>query len=391
MMEYSQANFQIAANMETKVKRGWSKIQTCWFLLACVLLAATVSGAQESKLAPATRKEIENAVAKFMALNSVPGISVAVVKNGEYVWSAGFGMADLENSVPATSQTLYRLASLSKPITAVAAMQLWQQSKLDLDVPVQKYCPAFPEKSEGPITTRELLGHMAGIRHYHLGPVLDPQVGSTKHLKDPIQDGLDFFKNDPLVSKPGAEFHYSTYGYSLIGCVIEGASGGKYVDYVTKAVLAPAGMNSTQVDDRFAVIAHRTRFYQKDESGHVANSDFLDSSYKIPGGGWLSTAEDMAHFEVAMMNDTLVKRSTRDMMWTVRFNKNGKGYGLGWGAIKQDDTVTMAHGGDQQGSSTFIAIVPEQKLGIVVLTNMEEVDKESLGKDLLKILQDGSK
>jgi CubicO group peptidase (beta-lactamase class C family) len=152
-------------------------------------------------------------------------------------------------------------------------------------------------------------------------------------------------------------------------------------------------MASTQVDDRFAVIAHRTRFYQKDESGHVANSDFLDSSYKIPGGGWLSTAEDMAHFEVAMMNDTLVKRSTRDMMWTARFNKNGRGYGLGWGALKlkQDDTVTMAHGGDQQGSSTFIAIVPEQKLGIVVLTNMEEVDKESLGKDLLKILEDGSK
>src|SRR5882672_770949 len=112
--------------METNVKQGWSKITARWFLLACALLAASVLGAQESKLAPATRKEIENAVAKFMALNSVPGISVAVVKNGEYVWSAGFGMADLENSVPATSQTLYRLASLSKPITAVAAMQLWQ-------------------------------------------------------------------------------------------------------------------------------------------------------------------------------------------------------------------------------------------------------------------------
>ena len=136
-----------------------SKILAHWSCLVFLLLTAGVSFAQEVKLAPATRKQIENAVAKFMALSSAPGISVAVVKDGEYVWSAGFGMADLENSVPATSQTLYRLASVSKPITAVAAMQLWQRGKLDLDAPVQKYCPAFPVKSEGPITTRELLSH----------------------------------------------------------------------------------------------------------------------------------------------------------------------------------------------------------------------------------------
>jgi len=368
------------------MNRSCSKILARWLFLACLLLSA-VSFAQEGKLAPATRHQIESAVAKFMATSSAPGVSVAVVKNGEYVWAAGFGMADLENSVPATTQTLYRLASVSKPITAIATMQLWQQGKLDLDAPVQKYCPAFPEKSEGPITTRELLSHLAGIRHYHLGLLLDPQIGSTKHLKDPIPEGLDFFKNDPLVSKPGAEFHYSTYGYSLIGCVIEGASGGKYVDYVSKAVLTPAGMNNTQVDDRFAVIAHRTRFYQKGESGHVANADFLDSSYKIPGGGWLASAEDMARFEVAVLNDTLVKRTTRDLMWTVQHTDSGSGYGLGWGIIKEGGILSVAHSGGQQGASTFIEITPEQKLGIVVLINMEEVGADDLGKDLMKILQ----
>lgn len=365
--------------------------KACSRLLAAFLLMASVSFAQEAKLASANRKQIETAVAKFMAKESAPGISVAVVKDGEYVWSAGFGMADLENSVPATSQTLYRLASVSKPITAVATMQLWQQGKLDLDAPVQKYCPAFPEKSEGPITTRELLSHKAGIRHYYLGQVLDPQVSSTKHLKDPIQDGLEFFKKDALVSKPGAEFHYSTYGYSLVGCVIEGASGAKYVDYVTRSVFAPAAMTTAQADDRFAVIPHRTRFYQKDESGRIANADFLDSSYKIPGGGWLASAEDMAHFEVAMLNDTLVKRATRDLMWTATLDKKGGGYGLGWGVTKQGDVFTFSHNGGQQGTSTFIAIVPEQKLGVVVLINMEEADQETLGTELLKILQDGSK
>jgi CubicO group peptidase (beta-lactamase class C family) len=367
----------------------WSKI-TALFCLTFVF-ARTVSFAQETKLDPGTRKQIEAAVAKFMAANSVPAISVAVVKNGEYVWSAGFGMADLENSVPATSLTLYRLASVSKPITAVAAMQLWQQGKLDLDAPVQKYCSAFPQKPEGPITTRELLSHTAGIRHYQLGQVLDPQIANTKHLKDPIPEGLDFFKNDALVSRPGAEFHYSTYGYSLIGCVIEGASGNKYVDYITKSVLAPAGMSSTQADDRFAIIPRRTRFYQKDENGHVLNADFLDSSYKIPGGGWLASAEDLARFEVAVLNDTLVKRSTRDVMWTAALDKEGRGYALGWGVTKQGDTVTFSHSGGQQGTSTYIAVVPDRKLGIVILVNMEEIDHGPLRQELLKILKDESK
>jgi CubicO group peptidase (beta-lactamase class C family) len=370
-----------------KMRKRWPRILICWICLGYILAAATVSFAQQDKLSLAAHQQIENAVSKFMAANGAPGISVAVVKNGEFAWSGGFGMADLENFVPATSQTLYRLASVSKPITAVVAMQLWQQGKLDLDAPVQKYCPTFPQKSEGPITTRELLGHLGGIRHYR--PEGDPALGSTRHLKDPILEGLDFFKNDPLVSKPGSEFHYSTFGYTLIGCVIEGASGGKYVDYVTKMVFTPASMKSTLPDDRFAVIAHRTRFYQKDESGHVTNADFLDSSYKIPGGGWLSSAEDMARFEVAMLNDTLVKRSTRDLMWTPLKPKDGGGYGLGWGITKEGDVLTVSHSGGQQGTSTLISIAPEKRIGIVVLINMENANVTDLGKELMKIILGG--
>ncbi len=102
----------------------------------------------------------------------------------------------------------------------------------------------------------------------------------------------------------------------VVGCVIEGASGSSYLDYMRQKVLLPAGMEHTQADDRFAIIPYRTRFYQKTKSGALQNADFLDSSYKIPGGGWLSSAEDMAHFEVAMLDDKLIKRATRDLMWT---------------------------------------------------------------------------
>jgi CubicO group peptidase (beta-lactamase class C family) len=156
--------------------------------VALVVMAATtrLAIAHEDarlspELSPAQQKQIESSISKFMASSRAPGISVAVVEDGELVWSSGFGFADLENHVAATSATLYRLGSISKPITATGAMQLWERKKLDLDAPIQKYCPAFPRK-EWPITTRELLGHLGGIRHYKSGSQDDPEAGNTHHF-----------------------------------------------------------------------------------------------------------------------------------------------------------------------------------------------------------------
>jgi len=360
---------------------------TCLILLNIVLALCVTAGAQDQQLPTPERAQFEAAVTKFMSAGSVPGVSVAVVENGVPVWSAGFGMADLENFVPATSSTLYRLASISKPITATAAMQLWQAGKLDLDSPVQKYCPSFPQK-EYPITTRELLGHLGGIRHYRSDSPNDPEANSTKHFDDPIAAGLDFFKNDPLVDKPGNHFHYSTQGFTLVGCAIEGASGEKYVDFVAKNIFAAAGMASTQADDRFRIVAHRTRFYQADKAGKVSNADFLDSSYKIPGGGWLSSADDMARFETAMLNDRLVRRATRDLMWTPLKPADGSedDYGLGWGIGNDAGVPDVGHEGGQQGTSTMIMIAPQQRVGVVVLCNLEGADVSGLATEMLKIV-----
>jgi len=352
-----------------------------------LLTATSMVFAEDAKLSSDKQAQIESAIAKFMSANSVPGVSVAVVENGENEWSQGYGMSDLENFVPATSRTLYRLASISKPLTATAAMQLWERGKLDLDAPVQKYCPAFPQK-EWPITTRQLLGHLAGIRHYRSDSQDDLEVGNTKHFNDGIEAGLKFFANDPLVAKPGTKFSYSTQGFTVAGCAIEGASGEKYVDFVRKNIFTPAGMNSTVADDRFAVILSRTRFYHKDESGRVLNADFLDSSYKIPGGGWLSSAEDMARFEVAVLSDKLIHRATRDVMWTPLKTADGSknDYALGWGTGKELGVLDVGHGGGQQGTSTFIMLVPERRAGVVVLTNMDGVDASSLATELMKII-----
>ena len=356
-------------------------------VLVIRILFSALAGAQSSRIAPEQKAQLGAAIARFMAANSIPGVSVAVVENGEVAWAAGFGSADLENSVPATAHTLYRLASISKPITATAALLLWQQGKLDLDAPVQKYCPAFPEKNT-PITTRELLGHIAGIRHYKSDSQDDPESGNTRHFPNPIQAGLDFFKNDALVAKPGTEFHYSTQGYTVVGCAIEGASGEKYTDYVGKNVLTPAGMAHTVVDDRFAIIPFRARFYSKDKSGAITIADLLDSSYKIPGGGWLSSADDMGQFEVAMLADRIVTRSTRNLMWTPLKPSDGKAdrYGLGWGTGKDLGVLDVGHSGSQQGTSTSFMIVPERRAGVVVLINLDGGNASDLATELMKII-----
>jgi serine beta-lactamase-like protein LACTB len=365
----------------------------CTLILSLLCAGLTrASAAQEYTLAVEKRTLVEAAVSKFMASTHVPGISIAVVENGEIEWVSGFGFADLENNVPASEHTLFRLASISKSLTATAAMELVERGKLDLDAPVQKYCPAFPQKS-APITTRLVMGHLAGIRHYKSDSQDDPEVGNTKHFADPIQAGLDFFKNDPLVSDPGKQFHYSTQGYTLVGCVVEGASGTRYTEFMQRNLLQRAGMEHTQVDDRFAIIPYRTRFYQKTKSGTVENADFLDSSYKIPGGGWLSSAEDMANFEIAILEDKLIKPATRDLMWTPLKPSDGSkdSYGLGWGVRDENGIKLFGHNGGQQGTSTAFLIAPSQRAGVVVLTNMEDIGASDLALEIIKILQSAPK
>jgi serine beta-lactamase-like protein LACTB, mitochondrial len=353
-------------------------------LVACLL--PTDLFAQEKGLSAEKRAQIEKSVSAFMAANSVPGISVSVVQDGQLVWSEGFGMADLENFVPATPATLYRLASLSKPITATAVLQLWERGKLDLDAPVQKYCPTFPQK-EAPITTRQLLGHLGGIRHYDPDGKRDIPPDSARHFAS-MEESLQVFAADPLVAKPGTKFNYSTYGYTVVGCVLEGAASQKYMDYVRENVFRPARMEHTQEDEFFAIVPHRSRWYHKDASGTVRNAGVLDSSYKIPGGGLVSSADDMARYGAAVLADKLVQRSTREVMWTALKAADGSqnGYALGWGTSTDSGVTLVAHTGAQQGTSTSIILAPARNAGVVVLANMDGVNVEALSTEILKIL-----
>jgi serine beta-lactamase-like protein LACTB, mitochondrial len=358
-----------------------------FFLLAALLaiLFSTHAVAQENALSPEKRAQIEKAVSAFMTANSIPGISIAIVQNGRPVWSSGFGMADLEDSAPATSSTLYRLGSISKPITAVAILQLYERGKLDLDAPVQNYCTAFPQK-DSPITTRHLLAHLSGIRHYNNDGKGDVPEDSARHFAS-MEESLQLFASDPLLSKPGTQFHYSTYGYTLLGCVLEGAASQKYVDFVHENVFRPAAMDHTQPDDFFVIVPHRTRWYHRDKSGAVLNAGVLDSSYKIPGGGLISSADDMANFEAALLAGKLLKPATQELMWTAQHTTDGKPttYALGWAVGNHFGLHIVGHDGGQQGTSTAILLAPQKSAAVAVLINMDGQDANALAESILKI------
>jgi serine beta-lactamase-like protein LACTB, mitochondrial len=355
---------------------------------------ASAGSISAQQAAPATalsaekREKIQAAANEFLKTSATPGVAVAMVLDGKTVWAQGFGKADLENSAPASPETLFRLASVSKPLTATAILQLVERGKLDLDAEVQTYCPAFPKK-EWPITSRQLLGHLGGIRHYNPDGKGDVPDDSAKHFAT-MKESLTLFENDPLVSQPGTAFHYSTYGYTLLGCVLEGAAHEKYLDYMRANIFGPAGMTVTQADDSSAIIPHRSRWYHQEKSGPVQNAGVLDSSYKIPGGGFISSAEDMAHYEEAMLADKLVKRSTRDLLWTAQKTTDGKftEYGMGWGVSQKFGLNFYGHTGGQQGTSTSIVLAPERSAGIVVLANMDGVDAHGLSLQILQIALD---
>lgn len=337
-------------------------------VLLYVLLFVSVPATAQTLPADKIEK-IEKEITAVMSQQNIPGLSIAVVTDQKLRWSNGYGLADLENYVPAKAATVYRLGSISKTITAVAVMQLAEQGKLNLDAPIQTYCPAFPQK-QWPVTARLLLGHLAGVRHYKS----DAEFDSTRHFNS-IVEGLAMFKDDPLLFEPGTKFSYTTHGYAVLGCAVEGASGMKFTDYVRARIFVPAGMNRMRVDEVAEIIPNRAQGYIKAADGTLRNSALADTSYKIPGGGFCSTVEDLARFAIAVQAGALVKPETRGQMWTRQKTRDGNDttYGLGWQIGVHNSMKDVSHGGAQQRVSTYLYMIPEKGLAVVLMANMENV------------------
>ena len=251
--------------------------------------------------APAAR-EVKRFIEDTMGVLGAPGAMICVMRDGGVVWSRAFGMADLEQQVPVTAETKFRIGSVSKSLTSVAIGKLVEDGLLDLDAPVQRYVPRFPVKRY-PITVGQVAGHLAGIRHYLTG-----EFENQVHYGSPTE-GLAMFAADSLLFEPGTRFEYSSHGYVLLAAVIEGASGRPYLEYMHEAVLGPAGMTHTAAEHPDSIIPGRGRYYTRvDSTGPIVNAPYVDNTYKWASGGFLSTAEDLARFGDRLMRGSCCDR-----------------------------------------------------------------------------------
>ncbi len=341
--------------------------------------AATKQPAATRNFAEAI-KQFEQFVQKQMTLDQTPGLTVGFMQD-DFVWVKGYGYSDLENKVPAKPETSYRLASVTKPMTAVAVMQLVEKGKIDLDAEVQTYVPYFPKK-QWPVTVRQLLGHLGGISHYKN---LEKELHIKTHKS--TREAIEIFENFDLVAEPGTRYSYSSYGYNLLGAVIEGASGMSYGDYMRQHVWQPLGMTDSRMDDPLEVIPNRARGYQLVE-GKIKNSEFIDISSRFAAGGTRSTVPDMLKFAKGLIEGKLVSAESTHLMSTSLATKAGRftNYSLGWDTTPFGGRYMVSHSGGQQETRTLLYVLPQRKLAIAAGLNFEAGNPGAYVERLFQLL-----
>jgi len=302
----------------------------------------------------------------FMAQRGVPGFSAAAAKHGAIIWSQAFGYADLERKIPAAPAIRFRVHSVSKCLTAAALALLHQEGRLDLDVPIRRYVPSFPEKSH-PITARQLASHRAGIRGYRD----DSESINTRHYPTATAS-LEKFQHDPLLFEPDTDSFYSSYGYVLLSAAIEGATADTFPDHMRRRIFERLGMHSTAEVGARQESAGYDDVTPYSTDGSRVLSPFNDYSNKWAGGGFSSTAEDLVLFGSAHFEGSFLKRETVRLFWTPRTPRwSPVGVAMGWMVLRDWRLRKMVfHFGAGSGGTSLLLLYPDQGTAIALLANL---------------------
>ena len=309
----------------------------------------------------------------MIAGDRLPGLSVAVAVHGEIVWAEGFGWADEENGTTITPLTRFRLGALSKPLTAVAVALLHDRGRLDLDAPVQRYVPAYPEK-QWTVTMRQLLGDVAGV-HRIRGDNNDAMPG--EHCAS-LDEGVALVARDPLLFEPGTQHRYSIYGWVLVSAAVEGAAGQPFSRFMVRQVFEPLGMRRTVVAETEGL----------DEVPLSPDSVFgvrvgakpsrPDYSCLAGAGAFLSTPTDLVRLGSAMLKPGLLKAETIAAFQSPTRLASGASttYALGWtvGSVQLagDPTRIVSHRGSPMGGTVSLMTFPDLGLAVAAAANVTD-------------------
>ncbi len=338
-------------------------------------------------LPPALEKACKKIIEKTMKERDVVGLSMALIADNKVIDVLSSGWQDFEKDIHATARTMYRWASVTKPMTAIAALQLVASGDLDLNADVRKYVPEFDKGVV--ISVRDLLAHKSGIPHS-----TQTTVRTVKEYDDPHPfvdriASLDMFVESDLIFKPGSAHSYSTPGYVLLGAVIERAGRSPYAEQVMKRICQPLGMESMRPDYIWEEVSNRNVPYQHTDIGPLP-TQWDDISWKLPAGGWLSTVEDMGRFAIGLMGTELLDGALRSSMRSMHtdYGDGVKGYGLGINVAKYDGNPVLYHAGGQVGASSFLVCAIESGHAVAIMTNTEGIGLSDLAFQALDHLMD---
>lgn len=322
---------------------------------------ATIDGDKKLQIAA------DSILNKYIESGQFLGVSVGFYKENCGSYTAGAGFSSKRDQAEANGMMLSRIASITKPMTAIAIMQLFEQGLIDLDAPVQTYLADLPKTSELDVTTRQLLGHTAGIPHY--ASKLDA-ISFTHY--DSLTAAADVIAAMGLANSPGEVFSYSSYGYTLLGVIVEKVSGLSFEEYLNRNIWQTAGMLNTSLE-RDEVYPNKSRLYIKVGSAYL-RSPYTDLSIIYPAGGVQSTADDLLKFGDAILKDKLVSRATLEMMIDVSDSlapaAGDDPYGLGWVVHHHPDVGRIiAHSGAQPGVSGYFEILLDKGIVVSTLSN----------------------
>jgi len=316
----------------------------------------------------AQETEIDNYIENAMKMRHIPGFAVAIIQNQQVIYKKQFGYANLETNSPVTDSSVFQLASLTKPFTALAIMKLVEENKVDLQSSVNLYIESLPESYQE-ITIANLLTHTAGFRDqinltYNNSPVMDISTA----------DQLEIILEQSLLFSPGENCSYADPGYFLLGMVIENASGMSYQEYLQETIFNKAGMKNSLMENRWKIIKNRVEpyMYRNDE---IINGR-RDYQHELPSHfGILSTIDDLIEWNIALRDGEIISLSSLDQMWDPAILNNGNDalvwgsrYGYGWMLGDDRGNKYAEHGGF---TGTLCLHYIDKQLSIIVLTNLD--------------------
>lgn len=316
-------------------------------------------------------QKIDENIKSEMKYQQIPGVSVAVIKDGKPLYIKGYGFANVEHQVAVKPETIFQSGSVGKQFTATAIMILAEENKLALEDKITKYFPDAPDSWKD-ITVRHLLSHTSGMGDY-------PE--DFDYRKDYTEDDfLKMIEAAPLRFKTGEKWEYSNLGYVTLGILIGKVSGKHYGEFLKEKVFAPLGMTTARVISEADIIPNRASGYRL-EKGELKNQRWVSPLLNTTADGALYlTAVDMAKWEAGLNSEKILKKSSLEQMWTPAKLNDGKvvGYGFGWEIEQIGDQRLVMHGGAWQGFKSFIIRFPKDKLTITVFANLAQTNPNLL-------------